>query len=83
MSPVRWSRLPDSIAPEGQKRPAKKKKLRRSAAEMRADLERSLLKATSPLEIRLKRRALAQMDRDQLVEPQKTRARESGEAPAS
>jgi hypothetical protein len=62
MAPVRMSRLPDSIAPATKKRSAKP---RRTWAEMRADLERSLLSAKSPLEIRLKRRALAQLDREE------------------
>lgn len=53
MTPVKMSRLPDSVAPPKAPKPA------RTLAQQRADLERSLVNATSPLEIELKTRALA------------------------
>lgn len=62
MTPVRMSRLPDSIAPAKAKRPAK---VRRSREAMRADLVRALESSTSPLRERLLRRALAQLDREE------------------
>lgn len=63
MTSVKLSRLPDSVAP-AKKKPAK---TRRSRAEMRADLVRALESSTTPLRERQLRRALEQMDREDVT----------------
>lgn len=58
MKPVHLSRLPDGAAAPKKRRP------RRTRAEMRADLERAIDQAKTPLELALKTRALERMDRE-------------------
>lgn len=60
-APVRLSRLPDGAKPGRQSKPA------RTRAEMRADLECSIVAAASELERRLKTRALERMDQEAKV----------------